>query len=58
MKAWILWIAKAIVALLTVIVTGLLAGELGEFDPWIVYSLQAVIAALGVFITANGPKPA
>lgn len=57
MKAYVLWIAKAIVAFLTVIATGILAGEFGNLDPWIVYSVQAVIAALGVYITANGPTP-
>jgi hypothetical protein len=54
--SWIKYVAKALVAVLTVILTGVVAGEL-NIDPWLVYTIQSVIAGLGVYITANGPKP-
>lgn len=57
MTTWIKYVAKAIVAVLTVVLAGVVAGEL-DIDPYIVYGIQAVIAGLGVFLVPNGDKPA
>lgn len=56
MIAWLKYAAKAVVAVCTVILTGVVAGEL-ELDPAIVYALQAIVAGLGVFYTKNGEAP-
>ena len=49
---YVKWAAKAITAVLTVILTGVFAGEL-NIDPWAVYIIQAVIAGVGVFLVPN-----
>lgn len=53
---WIKYIAKAITAVISVVLAGVVAGEL-ELDSNIVIALQALIAFLGVFIVRNGEAP-
>jgi len=53
---WIKYAAKAIVAVLTIVVAGIVGGEL-DIDPQWVVLIQAVIAGLGVFFIPNTDKP-
>jgi len=53
---WIKYAAKAVVAVLTILVAGILGGELDIASEWVVV-IQAVIAGLGVFFVKNGEEP-
>lgn len=54
--AWARYVGKAIAAFLTVIIAGIVSGAIGAPE-YVVYIIQAVIAALAVFGITNGPKP-
>lgn len=53
---YVKWVAKAIAAVVSVVLAGVVAGEL-DLDPAWVVTLQAVLAALAVFAVPNGAKP-
>lgn len=50
------YVAKAIAAAATVIVTGAVGGAI-DLAPEVVVALQAGLAAAAVFGVTNGPKP-
>lgn len=54
---YVKWVAKAITAVVGVVLAGVAANEL-NLDPWVVISLQALVAGLGVFVIRNGDAPA
>ena len=53
---YVKWAAKAITAVLTVILAGIVAGEINA-DPIFVYAIQATLAGIAVFLVPNGPFP-
>lgn len=53
---WIKWVAKAITAVVAVVLAGVTGGEL-DLDPNVVIALQALLAFLGVFAVRNGESP-
>ena len=53
---WIKWVAKAIAAVVTVVLAGIAAEGL-NLDPVYVVGLQALLAALAVFAVPNGDRP-
>ena len=53
---WIKYAAKAVVAVLTILVAGIVGGELDIAAEWVVVA-QAVIAGLSVFFVRNGDAP-
>lgn len=53
---WIKYVAKALVAVASVVLTGVAANEI-NLPPEAVIALQAVVAGAGVFGVRNGPHP-
>ena len=50
------YIAKALTAVLAVVVAAIAAGTL-DVEPWIEVALSAAIAGIAVFLVPNGDQP-
>lgn len=53
---YVKWVAKAITAILGVVIAAIVAGQL-DVEPWVEVALTAAVAGIAVFLTPNGDHP-